>query len=152
MLAGAIVLHFLLQQARKVTSVSWSQFNLFFSFVFLFFIHGINTFKIVILLGINYYIAKNTTGKTCIILSWAFGVGLLFANELCEGYPFRLFFPPLAFLDAHSGMLPRWDVNFNFSMVRMISFNIDHLEAISESPSSSDRDVRIFPLCAFYFS
>lgn len=140
-LIGVLILHFICQQARKKTAISWAQFNLFFSFVFLFVIHGINTFKITGLLGVNFYIAKNTTGRTAIILSWVFGVGLLFANELFEGYPFRRIFPPLAFLDQYGGILPRWDVNFNFSMIRMISFNMDYFQATADVPSSSDKDV-----------
>lgn len=135
--------HFGLQQMRKFTSISWSQLNLLFSFVFLLVIHGINTFKITGLLAINYYIAKNTKGRTGVIASWVFGIGLLFANEMMDGYPFSKVFPPLEFLDQFGGMMPRWDVNFNFSMIRMISYNIDYFEALEDKSSPSDKDVSV---------
>lgn len=112
--------------------------------MFLYVLHGINLFKILIQLSINYYIAKNTTGKTAIILSWVYGVGLLFLNEFYEGYPFRTLFPALQFLDQYGGMMPRWDVNFNFSMIRMISFNFDYFQSLDDSVANvSDKDVSI---------
>lgn len=143
MLAALIVLHFGLQKFMRLINISWAQFNLVFSFVFLFVLYGINTFKILGLILINYYISKNTKGRTAIIVSWVYGVSLLFLNELFEGYPFRKVFPPLAFLDQYGGMMPRWDVNFNFSMIRMISFNMDYFEATSETSAPSDKDVCI---------
>lgn len=129
--------------------VSWRTFNLFFSFVFLFVIHGVNTFKILAILAINYQISTKTHGKTAKVLTWVFGVSILFANELLEGYPFRKIFPPLAFLDAYGGLMPRWDVNFNFSMLRMVSFNIDKVLAVEywESKGAADKDVS--NLCFF---
>lgn len=142
-LGAVIVAHYALQRTSKLVGISWAHFNLFFSFVFLFVIHGINTFKITALLTINYYIAKNATGRTAILLSWAFGIGLLFMNELFQGYPFRTVFPPLEFLDQYGGMMPRWDVNFNFSMLRMISYNMDYFEALPNRSGDSDKDVSL---------
>lgn len=126
--------------------ISWKTFNLIFSFIFLSVIHGINLVKILIILSINYYISQNTKGKTARIAAWVFGISILFANELFEGYPFRKLFPPLAFLDQYGGLLPRWDVNFNFSMLRMLSFNIDYVLASEywlSSKGASDKDVSI---------
>lgn len=147
---GLIVLHFGLQRAARVINVTWAQFNLLFSFIFLYVLHGLNLLKILVLLTINYYISKNTTGRVLVISSWAFGISLLFLNELYEGYPFRNCFPPLAFLDEYAGMMPRWDVNFNFSMIRMISFNMDYLQANSSDhhPKVFEKDVSLLLTCA----
>lgn len=138
------ILHFIIGRGlQRFGLISWKNFNLIFSIVFLLVIHGINVFKILTILLINYYISLHTQGRTNRILTWVFGVGILFSNELLEGYPFRRFCPPLAFLDAYGGILPRWDVNFNFSMLRMVSFSMDRLLASEfwESKGSSDKDV-----------
>lgn len=140
-LVSVIVAHYFLNKEASAFGVTWSQFNLFFSYIFLFVIHGINTFKITGLLLVNYYIAKNTKGRTAVALSWIFGIGLLFVNELFEGYPFKKVFPPLEFLDQYGGMMPRWDVNFNFSMLRMISYNMDYFEACASTKNNLNQDV-----------
>lgn len=153
-LAGVIVLHFLAGRAlRSFSSISWQSFNLVFSLIFLSVIHGINVLKILAILAVNYQISVKTQGKTTQILTWVFGIAILFANELMEGYPFRKVFPPLAFLDAYGGLMPRWDVNFNFSMLRMVSFNMDKVLAASYwvSKGASDNDVSFIYLFYLFF-
>lgn len=146
-LAVVIVLHFFSSRVLKTAfSVSRTNFNLVFSVIFLLVIHGINFFKILAILYINHLISTHTTGRTNRIITWTFGIAILFANELFEGYPFRKIFPPLSILDSYGGLMPRWDVNFNFSMLRMVSFNIDKDQALvywNETKGSSDKDVSI---------
>lgn len=136
-LALVLVIHKLLRytvfDVLKTSKNQRINFDVIFSTVFLFALHGINFFKILAILCINFYIAKLPDKQTSYILSWVFGVGILFANELTNGYEFKRLGDQLAWLDAYAGIIARWDVHFNFTMLRMISFNVDELHARSDA-------------------
>lgn len=75
-------------------------FILPFSLVFLFALHGVSSFKIVALLGLNYQIAQRYAGVPFWgpIAGWSFNVLVLVANKHFEGYPFRRLHSSLRFL------------------------------------------------------
>jgi hypothetical protein len=52
---------------------------------------------------------------------------ILFANEKADGYRFGRLIPGLAFLDSRElgGLLPRWQIGFNITMLRIVSFALD---------------------------
>jgi protein-cysteine N-palmitoyltransferase HHAT len=64
-------------------------FDLFFALCFLIGVHGFNTIKIFIILGLNYMIAKNVPTGAIPTVTWIFNIGVLFLNEWFDGYRFQ---------------------------------------------------------------
>lgn len=148
-----IVAHVALRRGlnQSVLKLDRLNFDIGFSIIFLSLLYGIGMVKIMMLLGVNYYISKIENKKWGYIATWVFGIGILFANELTEGYQLKIVDPSLEHIDVkYGGLMQRWDVNFNFTMLRMISFNIDYFQArdktnkqqsdIAVGPHSSERD------------
>ncbi|OKL55765.1 hypothetical protein UA08_09040 [Talaromyces atroroseus] len=126
-----------------------------FAILFLIGLHGISVFKILLILFVNYKIAKGLPRSYIPAATWGFNLVVLFANELCDGYPLASmakFFvsaevlsgertPTLIswgeFLDGFGGLMARWQILFKFTILRLISFNMDYywsLDYPSESP------------------
>lgn len=138
-------------------------FDIPFSIVFLVALHGFSTLKIVAILYINYYIAKHLPRPYVPATTWIFNVGILFSNELSRGYSYAsvlgVFLPSSPgsekdspstnfghTLDSYGGLIPRWEVLFNFTVLRLISFNLDYYWSLN-SRTSSPLEVRLsFPL------
>lgn len=133
-------------------------FDLIFNAVFIIALHGTSAFKILLILYLNYNIAKKLPRKYVPALTWVFNLAALFANELCRGYMYSdiwafFFRTPGSgdsnvknwgeVLDSYGGLNPRWEVHFNFTVLRLISFNMDHYWGL-HSGSSSPIEVR-FP-------
>lgn len=108
-------------------------------------LHGVSALKILLILYANFKIAKSLPRQYVPGVTWAFNLGILFANELGRGYSFaalaRVLYPlslidgkpqesMLAaagtWLDSYGGFIPRWEVLFNFTVLRLISFNMDY--------------------------
>ncbi|KAI5122746.1 hypothetical protein M0805_009831 [Coniferiporia weirii] len=97
-----------------------------FSMLFLLGLHGANALKIFFILCLNYTIGKFfKSSKLTPILTWVFNMGVLFAIERNSGYRFSSLSSSLAFLDSMQGAYPRWYIPFNFTMLRLVSFNMD---------------------------
>lgn len=128
-------------------------FDVPFSVVFLAALHGFSTFKIVAILYLNYSIAKRLPRKYVPAATWGFNVGILFANEMCRGYSYAsilsVFLPasPVSekgqpatnlgsTLDSYGGLIPRWEVLFNFTVLRLISFNMDYYWSVNSRAGS----------------
>jgi hypothetical protein len=121
-----------------------ASFDFGFAFIFLAALHGFSVFKIVIILYINHCIATQLPRKYIPAATWIFNICTLFANELAEGYKFEKmanFISPLegpgldstgllhswaAWLDSYGGIISRWEIQFNLTVLRMISFNLDY--------------------------
>lgn len=113
-------------------------FDIVFALIFLSALHSFSVIKIVVILTGNYMISFfHPTSIANPILTWVFNVGVLFANEYCEGYRFATILPWLAAGEGagvghamdramNGGLLPRWNVNFNITVLRLISYNLDH--------------------------
>ncbi|KAF8438295.1 MBOAT, membrane-bound O-acyltransferase family-domain-containing protein [Terfezia claveryi] len=111
-------------------------FDLIFSFIFLAFLHGLSIFKLLFILTINYVIAMKYAGTIANpILTWIFNIGMLFLNEMFQGYRFAHMLPWLAAgegggfghaMDELGGFMPRWEIHFNITMLRLVSFNMDY--------------------------
>ena len=89
--------------------------------------------------------------------TWIFNIGILFANELFQGYPLasvaKLFTPWSAaleastgskpnvnwgaILDGYEGLLPRWGVLFKITVLRLVSFNLDYYWSLDRSQGSA---------------
>jgi hypothetical protein len=118
------------------------RFDFWFALIFLAALHGFSAVKILGILSINYLIATRTPRVYLPTVTWVFNIGTLFANELLHGYPFSKIANMLSFgsqqgsdaalsswgswLDAHSGLVSRWEVLFNITILRLISFNLDY--------------------------
>ena len=119
-------------------------FDNLFSVVFISALHGISALKILLILYLNFSLATKLPRSYVPAATWIFNVGLLFANELFEGYPIvsvvNFFLPWMpeasagskpesnwgAVLDNYGGLFPRWGVLFKITVLRLISFNLDY--------------------------
>ncbi|OAA54335.1 glycerol/H+ symporter [Niveomyces insectorum RCEF 264] len=127
-------------------------FDYLFAFVFLIALHGVSAAKVLLILAVNYQIATALPRRYVPVATWVFNIGTLFANELAGGYKLAnvasLFstgnwaVQPLAeggtstnagylvrwaaWTDGFGGLMPRWEILFNLTVLRLISFNLDH--------------------------
>ncbi|ORX39272.1 MBOAT, membrane-bound O-acyltransferase family-domain-containing protein [Kockovaella imperatae] len=118
--------------ARRFSSTSETKIRIGagLSIGILFILHGLSTIKILIILAGNYAAAKWTKPETLdkfwpgmVVVG---NMGILFLNERFEGYPLARIHPALTWLDQVSGVLPRWHINFNITMLRLVSFSLDY--------------------------
>ncbi|EXJ64095.1 hypothetical protein A1O7_00431 [Cladophialophora yegresii CBS 114405] len=111
-------------------------------------LNGTSVLKILLILLINFKIATALPQHAIPVTTWVFNIGILFANELARGYPYSVmgeaivpFFPAASnwgkFLDSYGGLQPRWEVLFNFTVLRMISFNFDYYWSLGRSRAGS---------------
>lgn len=127
-------------------------FDLYFALIFLAVLHGFSALKILLILYINFNIATRIPKEYIPSTTWVFNIGILFVNEFCHGYRYAgvaktvLPFSALAsywgnFLDNYGGLVPRWEILFNFTILRLISFNMDYYWSLNRSRSSSPVEV-----------
>lgn len=113
-------------------------FDFAFAMIFLTALHGASILKVLGILYVNFKIATGLKAEYIPIVTWAFNMGTLFANELCRGYPFAAAAAMIepegskgaltawaGWLD-HFGLMPRWEILFNITVLRLISFNMDY--------------------------
>ncbi len=122
-------------------------FDYVFAFVFLFALHGVSACKVLGILYANYQLATRLPRRYVPAATWIFNIATLFANEVFDGYPLRkaaaLLSPPALvggdlhamdsplmewgkWLDSYGGVVARWEVLFNITVLRLISFNLDY--------------------------
>ncbi|KAI1455843.1 MBOAT-domain-containing protein [Annulohypoxylon moriforme] len=160
-----------------------ASFDFGFALIYLIALHGVSAIKILVILYANYQVATTLPRKSVPVATWIFNVGTLFANELCKGYKFgdiAVFITgaPVQnslldsgsalvswgrWLDSYGGLMGRWEILFNITVLRLISFNLDYywsLDRRSYSPiekqidpsSLSERDRVSIPAQAKDFS
>lgn len=62
-------------------------------------LHGVNSLKIMLILFLNYSVAKNFRGsKLGTVLTWVFNGAVLLGNEVFEGWRLGQWFESLAWL------------------------------------------------------
>lgn len=129
-------------------------FDYTFALIFLVALHGVSAAKVLGILYVNYQIATKLPRRHVPVATWVWNIGILFANELCEGYRFgniaRHISPPLVtdkglrdsvlmqwgyWLDSYGGIMSRWEVLFNITILRLISFNLDYYWSIDQQSS-----------------
>ena len=129
-------------------------FDLGFAVLFTMALHGISAFKVFFILYVNYKLATSLPKPQVPYATWIFNIGILFANELCHGYPLAgvaSFLLPAqtsasgsalsgdnwgSWIDAYGGLVPRWEILFNITVLRIISFNLDYYWSGDASGSS----------------
>lgn len=131
-------------------------FDFSFALVFLFALHGFSSLKVLLILWTNYQLCMGLPRQYLPAVTWTFNVGILFANELCKGYSFESMAqlispaPPAGnlsvdqpflvswgkWLDGHSGIMPRWQILFNITILRLVSFNMDYYWSLNRRSGS----------------
>lgn len=139
-------------------------FDYTFALLFLVILHGFSALKVLAILYINYKLATGLPKKYVPVATWVFNIGTLFANELFEGYKFHdiatLFSstPKIDmvsdqaalirfgnWLDSYGGLMSRWEILFNITILRLISFNLDYYWSLDRR-SSSPIEVQASPI------
>jgi protein-cysteine N-palmitoyltransferase HHAT len=127
-------------------------FDFYSSLFFISALHGFSAFKILLILYINFAIANRLPREAIPPATWIFNICILFANEFTRGYSYGSIMEAMApfyaeagnwgkFLDSWGGIIPRWEVSFNITVLRLISFNMDHYWAMDRSRSGSPLEV-----------
>lgn len=131
-------------------------FDVGFSLLFLLALHGFSTPKVLSILYINYQLATRLKKEYVPAATWIFNIAILFANELGKGYPYSDFASVIlpwtasteaqieqdpkgnwgAVLDSYGGLIPRWEILFNVTVLRLISFNFDYVWSLNRGASS----------------
>ncbi|KAH7095186.1 MBOAT, membrane-bound O-acyltransferase family-domain-containing protein [Paraphoma chrysanthemicola] len=128
-------------------------FDLLFASIFLAALHGFSAFKILAILYANYCVATKLPRSYVPLASWLFAVGTLFANEFSKGYSYAAIFGLLSpastsekgelamnfghTLDNYGGLMSRWEVLFKFTILRLLSFNLDYYWSLNARAGSS---------------
>ncbi|CAI6338834.1 unnamed protein product [Periconia digitata] len=129
-------------------------FDVVFGAIFITALHGTSIIKILAILLVNYNIAKKLPKSYIPAATWVFNVSIMFANDIYKGFVFGdmlgFILPShrgtleqpwrtnVAYtLDMYRGLIARWEVLFNFTVLRLISFNLDYYWSLSSSDGSS---------------
>ncbi|WFD03977.1 glycerol transporter [Malassezia obtusa] len=107
-------------------------------------LHGTNTLKLLALALINYYVAHAATRLTPTAsrtVVWVWNAAALFLVFYLDGVPYARLTPALAWLDTYAGLLPRWYINYNFSMLRFVSYALDYQWAEAKTPVDPAREL-----------
>lgn len=127
-------------------------FDLYFAILFISVLHGFSALKILLILYMNFNIAMRLPRKAVPLATWLFNIGVLFANETAHGYSYSrvaesiLPFPMAITLsknfDFYGGLIPRWEILFNITVLRLIAFNMDYYWSLDRERAGSPIEVR----------
>ncbi|OTB05074.1 hypothetical protein M426DRAFT_320131 [Hypoxylon sp. CI-4A] len=140
-----------------------ASFDFGFALIYLLALHGVSAFKVLTILYLNYQVATALPRKYIPVATWIFNIGILFANEFGNGYKFGDFAALIAgsptqnslvdsgstlvawgrWLDSYKGIMGRWEILFNITVLRLVSFNLDYywsLDRRSFSPIEKQVD------------
>lgn len=140
-------------EARMSRRVS---FDLYFGLAFLCALNGFSAPKVLMILYVNYSLAMRLPKEYVPAVTYIFNIGILFANEFGKGYPYSAiadFLLPWSasastgvdqkavknwgsFLDAYGGLVPRWEILFKITILRLISFNMDYVWCLDGGTAS----------------
>ena len=112
-----------------MTSVfNWSDRTMFdfgYGIFFLGALHGKNIVRILAHLLVIYAIGKFVPSiRLAYWLTWVYGILSLFINDRYKSISLGTDLLDKGF----KGIIPRWDVFFNFTLLKILSFNFDYLE------------------------
>ena len=124
-----------------------TSYDLYFALLFLTALHGVSIFKVLLILHVNYNIATRLPRAWIPPATWIFNIAILFANELGHGYPLSdivsrampLSEAAIAWakaLDSYGGLVPRWEILFNITVLRLIAFNLDYYWSLDHRAGS----------------
>ncbi|KAI7903660.1 MBOAT, membrane-bound O-acyltransferase family-domain-containing protein [Cokeromyces recurvatus] len=146
--------HVLIKKQKRQTNSDSSvrlkaSFHVLTSLIILTALHGTSLIKIWIIITTSYLLGRlGHDTKWNPFLTWLFNLLILFLNEYFGGYSFKSMIAS-PFMDQYQGLLPRWHVFFNFTILRLISYNMDyywkhnnlnkHHDPYEEEPTDKDR-------------
>ncbi|KAG8978076.1 glycerol transporter [Tulasnella sp. 425] len=131
-------LYSLVSRASSLPNSSRIAFSAIVSLLVLGGLHGSSMIKILLILSLNYWVTKRLGAKAFAPAAiWTLNVAVIFLNEIYDGYKFAALHPSLAFLDSVRGAYPRWNVTFNITMLRLISFSMDYYWACTKRPPAA---------------
>ncbi|KAI0392225.1 putative glycerol:H+ symporter [Xylariaceae sp. FL0594] len=127
-----------------------------FAVLFLLALHGVSAFKVFTILYLNYNLVTSLPRRYIPVATWVFNIGILFANELGRGYRLREVGAALSgfvsggavsepnsflaawggWLDSYGGLMNRWEVLFNITVLRLVSFDLDYYWSLDRRDSS----------------
>lgn len=130
MLLAFVGIHKLLRIGSRYLKIERLDFDLGFGLIFFFVLHGFNCIRILFLLFIAFAITRIFKKRPLLaqILVWVYGISTLFLNDNYRQIKFGQIISQLAFMDSYRGLIARWDVFYNFTLLRILSFNIDYLK------------------------
>lgn len=126
LLCGLVVAHCSLRRGvAAFIPHKRTAFDLVFGCIYVFALHGTNSVRILFHALVMYAMAKyidNT--KVAKWTLWLYGVLTLFVNDKLRNLPLHI--PILD--NGFQGIIQRWDVFYNFTLLRILSFAFDYLE------------------------
>ncbi|KAH3688471.1 hypothetical protein WICPIJ_000534 [Wickerhamomyces pijperi] len=132
-----------------IPNLTRKTFDFWFGLVFLVAVHGVNSFKVLFHVMIMFAIARlfQTKYKIAVLLLWSYGITTLFLNDRYRNIKLaEVVHPALSFLDpGFKGIVSRWDVFYNFTLLRSLSFNLDFLNRTDEikmAESKKDEELK----------
>ncbi len=132
-----------------------ASFDYGFALIFLAALHGFSALKVILILYLNFSIATRLPRQYVPVATWIFNIGTLFANELCDGYKFAKIAQLISpagpgsvakgtelenwgmWLDSYGGIMSRWEILFNITVLRLISYNMDYYWSLNRRAGSS---------------
>ncbi|KAG8625457.1 hypothetical protein KVT40_007208 [Elsinoe batatas] len=135
-------------------------FDFGFAIIFIGALHGVSALKVLLILYVNYKLATGLPRSYVPPATWIFNLGVLFANELGHGYPLAEMLShispsdpgnpsPLAAwasaIDNYGGLVKRWEILFNLTVLRLISFNLDYYWATGHNGTSPIEKKQLTP-------
>ena len=129
-------------------------FDFYFAITLSIALHGFSAAKVFLILYSNFMLAKCVPKAYIPAATWIFNIGILFLNEIFHGYPYAVIAKSIlpwpnssdedsvqirnwgTFLDAYGGLLPRWEILFNLTVLRLISFNMDYYWSLGKGSVS----------------
>ncbi|GME93774.1 unnamed protein product [Ambrosiozyma monospora] len=131
LLGGMVLLHQILRRVSFFFKVRRTLFDLVYGVSFLFVAHGFNFIRIIFHVSVMYFFGtfvSSRNKKLALILLWSYGIGTLFLNDKYRQVKFGQIMSSLSFMDSFRGIIERWDVFFNFTLLKMLSFNLDFIK------------------------
>lgn len=131
-----------------------ASFDYGFALIFLGALHGFSAIKVILILYLNFSIATRLPRQYVPVATWIFNIGTLFANELCDGYKFAKVAELISltgpgsvekgpklqnwgtWLDSYGGIMSRWEILFNITVLRLISYNMDYYWSLNRRAGS----------------
>lgn len=113
-----------------------------FTTAFVLALHGTNSIKLLFVCAVNYSLAKTLGGRAYVapLALWLWNLTCLFTIHWNSGLPYGRMHPALDWLDEYQGLLPRWQINFNITMLRLLSFSLDTHQALLRSQQTRARN------------
>lgn len=132
--------------ANSALSHRRTVFDFIFGLIFVFVLHGTNVVKIAVNVIVMYLMATRISNfRVARVCLWTYGVLTLFVNDRLRNVALGID----AIDHGYHGIIARWDVFYNFTLLRILSFGLDYLEKkqggkdVGEMPPDLDDRARL---------